>query len=187
MVGLMEKSMLASFFIALGVAVNLTLGPPFGPFLFSFGLLSVCMFEANLFTGKAGYWWRHQKIDLAKVLFWNIIWGWFFGWFIGMMNPELKEIALMKLEVGNPFVFIVKSFFCGSIMFICVDLFKRNLPFGIFLGVPLFIYCGFQHSIANAIMYGVTQFLPDIGALGMCAFGNLAGAIFISLLEDNYE
>ena len=51
----------------------------------------------------------------------------------------------------------------------------------------LFIFCGFQHSIANAITYGVAQILPNIGMLGICAFGNLAGAMFISLLEGNYE
>ena len=183
----MEKSMLASFFIALGVAVNLTIGPPLGPFLFSFGLLSVCMFEANLFTGKAGYWWRSQKADLVFVLIGNIIWGWFFGWFIGAANPNLIPVALEKLVMINPIVYVIKSFFCGAIMYICVEIFKKGSPMGIFLGVPLFILCGFQHSIANAITYGVAQILPNIGALGMCAFGNLAGAIFINLLEGNYE
>lgn len=180
----MSKSMLAAFLISLGVAVNLTLGPPLGPIFFSFGLLGVCVLDAHLFTGKAGYWWRSQKIKLFIVLFQNIIWGWFFGYFISFANETLIPIAIEKLIVENIFVYGLKSFFCGAIMYICVDLFKKNTIFGILLGVPLFIFCGFQHSIANAITYGVARMLPNLFNLSICALGNLVGAIFINLLSE---
>lgn len=180
----MSKSILAAFLISLGVAVNLTLGPPLGPIFFSFGLLGVCVFEAQLFTGKAGYWWRSQKIDLFSVLVANMVWGWFFGWFIGIANPSLIPVAIEKTTMINPAIYLIQSFFCGSIMYICVDLFKKNYVYGIFLGVPLFIYCGFQHSIANAIMYGVAHILPQVPLLMLCAMGNFAGAVFINLLSE---
>ena len=176
--------MLAAFLISLGVAVNLTLGPPLGPIFFSFGLLGVCVLEAELFTGKAGYWWKNQKIKLFFILVSNVVWGWFFGWFIGIANPSLIPIAAMKIVMTNLPVYMIQSFFCGSIMYICVELFKRNCVYGIFLGVPLFIYCGFQHSIANGIMFGVAHILPNIPVLMACALGNFVGAVFINLLAE---
>jgi formate/nitrite transporter FocA (FNT family) len=61
---MIKKGILASIFISFGVTVSLTLGNPLGAILFSFGLLCVCGFNANLFTGKAGYLWRTEKLKL---------------------------------------------------------------------------------------------------------------------------
>ena len=41
----------ASLLIGLGDYVLLKIGTPVGPFLFSFGLLGVCVIGLNLFTG----------------------------------------------------------------------------------------------------------------------------------------
>ena len=43
-------------------------------------------------------------------------------------------------------------------MYICVNEYKENNSIiGILYGVPLFIFCGFQHSIANIIILGVAR------------------------------
>ena len=67
------KALLAPILIGFGVVVNLTLGPPLGPILFSFGLLGVCTLGAELFTGKAGYMWRNESKDLARILLINLV------------------------------------------------------------------------------------------------------------------
>lgn len=182
----MNKSLIAAFLISLGVAVNLTIGSPLGPIFFAFGLLGVCVLDAELYTGKAGYWWKDKKMKLLAVLFSNIIWGWFFGMLISYANPELVAVATAKITAWNfSLQFFLQSFFCGSIMYICVDSYKKGNVYAIFLGVPLFIYCGFQHSIANAIVYGVAQTIPNIPLILFCAFGNLCGALIVNLLMEN--
>ena len=59
---LVRKSIAAALLIGLGDYVLLKLGQPLGPFLFSFGLLGVCVLGANLFTGKCGFL-IEDKID----------------------------------------------------------------------------------------------------------------------------
>ena len=178
------KSALAAIFIALGVAVSLTLGNPLGAIFFAFGLLSVCVFKANLFTGKAGYWWRGNIKNLSLVLIINLLIGWAIGFLISIANPELIEIALTKVTLWNfDFSFFVKAIFCGMVMYICVELFNRGEKCGIFLGVPLFIFCGFQHCIANVIVLGVAHSFS--WTLILAIFGNLIGSIIINILQGS--
>ena len=120
-----KKSILASLLIGFGVTVLLTLGKPLGAIFFSFGLLSVCCLQANLFTGKAGYYWRNNKIELSKILFINLISGYIIGRFIGFSCPQLMLAAddlIYSWEFSLPF--FIKSCFCGMIMYICVNLFN---------------------------------------------------------------
>lgn len=189
MTTLIKKSALASILIGLGVAVNLTVGSPIGPFLFAFGLVSVCMMDAFLYTGKVGFWYREQKLATLEVLIWNCLFGALCGVLLGVADPDLIELATTKVEAWNfSGPFFIQSMFCGMIMYICVWIqnYKGSI-FGILLGVPLFIFCGFQHSIANAITYGVHMAGNDaqliyVGLIMFAAIGNAVGAIIIDLL-----
>jgi formate/nitrite transporter FocA (FNT family) len=60
-------------------------------------------------------------------------------------------------------------------MYLAVELYRRNTKLGILLGVPLFIFCGFQHSIANVITMGVA--VEFSWTILLCAAGNFAGAL----------
>lgn len=178
------KALLAPFLIGFGVIVNLTLGPPLGPILFSFGLLGVCTLGAELFTGKAGYMWRNESKDLARILLINLVWGYVFGMFARLAYPALVPIAAAKIA-GWTFSlsFFIQAVFCGMIMYIAVDIWKRGYGFaGIFLGVPLFIFCGFQHCIANVIIFGIAG---DYNyTLLLAIVGNLIGSIIINILTE---
>ena len=67
-------------------------------------------------------------------------------------------------------------------MFTAVDIKKSNKSnLGIIYGIPLFIFAGFQHSIANAIMCGVGNSWSI--AVLIAAAGNLIGAVFIWWLK----
>ena len=60
-------------------------------------------------------------------------------------------------------------------MYLAVALYRHGTKLGIMFGVPLFIFCGFQHSIANVITLGVAvQFSWTVL---LCALGNFIGAI----------
>ena len=184
---LVRRSVLASILIGFGVAVLLFLGSPLGPLLFAFGLLSVCYLQADLYTGKAGYYWKNKKVELLKILFINLASGYLFGILMGCSSPQLVPLALEKIATWSFSIpFFIKSVFCGMVMYICVELFKRGNFVGILYGVPLFIFCGFQHSIANVIVLGIASYQTFTWSwsIALCAAGNLIGSLIINVLSE---
>ena len=176
------KSVLASILIGFGVAVLLFLGNPLGPILFAFGLMGVCYLQADLYTGKAGYYWKDKKANLATILILNLAAGYTFGLLLGYSSPQLIPVALEKIASWDfSMAFFIRSMFCGMIMYICVDIFKRGSYIGILYGVPLFIFCGFQHCIANVIVLGVAQSWS--WTLILAIIGNLIGSMIINVLS----
>ena len=176
------KSVLASILIGFGVAVLLFLGNPLGPILFAFGLMGVCYLQADLYTGKAGYYWKDKKANLATILILNLVAGYIFGLLLGYSSPQLIPVALEKIASWDfSMAFFIRSMFCGMIMYICVDIFKRGSYIGILYGVPLFIFCGFQHCIANIIVLGVAQSWS--WTLILAIIGNLVGSMIINVLS----
>ena len=176
------KSVLASILIGFGVAVLLFLGNPLGPILFAFGLMGVCYLQADLYTGKAGYYWKDKKANLATILILNLVAGYMFGLLLGYSSPQLIPVALEKIASWDfSTAFFIRSIFCGMIMYICVDIFKRGSYIGILYGVPLFIFCGFQHCIANIIVLGVAQSWS--WTLILAIIGNLVGSMIINVLS----
>lgn len=177
-IDLMRLSAGASLLIGLGDYVLLKIGAPIGPFLFAFGLLGVCVIGLNLFTGKCGFWIEDKIkiLDLIIILTVNLICGYIFGVLFGVMDASITSVAVDKMS-GWSFTweFFLKSAACGVIMYLAVDLYRRGTMLGILLGVPLFIFCGFQHSIANAITMGVA--VGFSWTIALCALGNFVGAI----------
>lgn len=175
---LMRLSIGASLLIGLGDYVLLKIGEPVGPFLFSFGLLGVCVLELNLFTGKCGFWFedRISVLELVLILAINLVAGYGFGVIFGMMDGTVVNAAVGKVATWDcNLAFFLKSVMCGAIMYLAVELYRRGTKLGILFGVPLFIFCGFQHSIANAITMGVAGTF-SLSVL-LCALGNLVGAL----------
>lgn len=176
------KSVLASILIGFGVAVLLFLGNPLGPILFAFGLMGVCYLQADLYTGKAGYYWKDKKANLATILILNLAAGYTFGLLLSYSSPQLIPVALEKIASWDfSMAFFIRSIFCGMIMYICVDIFKRGSYIGILYGVPLFIFCGFQHCIANIIVLGVAHSWS--WTLILAIIGNLVGSMIINILS----
>ena len=168
----------ASLLIGIGDYVLLKIGAPIGPFLFAFGLLGVCALGLNLFTGKCGFLVENGiKIwDLIIILAINLVCGYIFGVLFGLMDTEIVEAAAAKMAGWSwSWEFFLKSTACGAIMYLAVELYRRNTKLGILLGVPLFIFCGFQHSIANVITMGVA--VEFSWTILLCAAGNFVGAI----------
>ena len=188
---LVSKSFIASFFIALGCYVLLKIGNPIGPFLFALGLLMVCYSRAYLFTGKCGFF-IEEKLSLLKLLqifCVNVIGGMCAGVLIGMADNSLIELAQQKVNSWSwSTPFFLQSVFCGIIMYVAVDLYKLGTNLGILLGVPLFIFAGMQHSIANSVFYGIAG-IGDGSPLWLCALGNFVGSIctWILLKGGNNE
>ena len=156
------------------------LGNPIGPVIFALGLLGVCYMGLNLFTGKCGFLIQDNiKItDLSIILAVNLISGFLFGLMYSVVDIEIFENAVSKVatwEISIPF--FLKSLLCGMIMYIAVFMYRKGTPLGIIYGIPLFIFCGFQHCIANIVTLGCARTVD--WSIVICVVGNFLGSLFV--------
>lgn len=177
---LIQKSIGASVLIALGDYALLKLGNPIGPVIFAFGLLGVCYMGQNLFTGKCGFLFE-DKIPFGKlmiILVVNLLAGYYMGLMFSFCDKDVVSNAILKVASWQMSVpFFLKSILCGIIMYIAVLMYRKGTPLGIIFGIPLFIFCGFQHCIANVITLGVARTFH--WSLIICILGNFVGSLFM--------
>ncbi len=185
---LILKSIGAAFLISLGNYALLKLGNPIGPVIFAFGLLGVCYLGQNLFTGKCGFF-IEDKIpfeDLLIILIVNLLSGYLFGLLYRSADSSLIKVAVDKVATWDfsP-AFLIRSFLCGVIMYIAVKMYREKTPLGIIFGIPLFIFCGFQHCIANVVTLGVAMTMD--WSLVLAVIGNFVGSLFFWYISKNTE
>ena len=177
---LINKSIGAAILISLGDYALLKLGSPIGPVLFSLGLLGVCYMGQNLFTGKCGFLIEDKiKVtDLLTILLINLIAGYLLGLLYSTVDVEVFKNAVEKVKTWDlSLAFFVKSILCGIIMYIAVYMYRKGTPLGIIFGIPLFIFCGFQHCIANIITMGVARTWHT--SIIICIIGNFIGSLLM--------
>lgn len=175
---LIRKSIAAALMIGLGDYILLKVGNPIGPFLFAFGLLSVCVMGANLFTGKCGFLIEDKikPLHLALILLGNLVAGYLFGLIFSAADASIISVAQEKVASWHfDWSFFIRSILCGVIMYLAVAIYRKGSKLGILFGVPLFILCGFQHCIANIITLGVAQTFS--WTILLCVLGNFIGSI----------
>ena len=141
-----------------------------GSMLFSIGLILVCTLGLQLYTGKVGVVFddrsklKENAINLPIMLAGNAIGAFALGiicHFIFMNVPEINgkiaDIANGKIDYDHV---VIQGILCGALVYIAVYFFK-NLQnwgmkiIGIITAVTLFVYCGFQHCIANMFYFGM--------------------------------
>ena len=185
---LVNKSIGAAFLISLGNYALLKLGNPIGPVIFAFGLLGVCYMGQNLFTGKCGFLIQDKikPSDLLIILVVNLVAGYLFGLLYSCLDTEVVANAVSKVGTWEvTFPFLVKSILCGMIMYIAVYMYKKGTPLGIIFGIPLFIFCGFQHCIANIITLGVAKTFHL--SIIICVIGNFIGSLFMWFISKDVK
>lgn len=189
------KAILAGILIGMGGTVYLSTPGPLGAFLFALGLFVICTRGYNLFTGKVGY-----SIDrsIAKNL--PFIWiGNFIGTFLVAIAikyscTHLSTEGIVLAKIASPYgVMFIKGVFCGILMFLAVDTYKKHSEnimglFGIVIPVAVFILCGFNHCIAD--MFYISMYKWSLDALiyiGIVTLGNSIGGLLLPLLEKIKE
>ena len=185
---LINKSFAAALLIGLGDYALLKLGNPIGPIIFAFGLLGVCYMGLNLFTGKCGFLIedRIKILDLLTILIGNLLAGYLFGFLFSFTDKEIINTALLKILTWDiSIAFFIKSVLCGIIMYIAVLMYRKKTPLGIIFGIPLFIFCGFQHCIANIVTLGIARTFDF--SIFICILGNFIGSLFIWYLSKDYK
>lgn len=181
-------SVFAGIYISLGGCVYLA-QPIIGAILFAFGLICIVKQNLKLFTGIAGFM-NFELLDISKlfcVLSGNFI-GTFCGACIGIcMKPEFIqkacEIINIRMELPDINIFML-AIGCGIIMSVAVYFAKRNSGiadwFPLLFGIPLFIYCGFIHCIADSFYFFMalsqdTFYTAYIPKLCTAVLGNFVG------------
>ena len=153
-------AILAGICISIGCVVNLRVGGVSGAVLFAFGLTTVVYYGLKLYTGTAGFIRRQGDwLMLLTVLFGNIIGCLLTAWLIAYAQPDCVEPAA-KILTGRlakgPWACFLLAIGCGFIMTTAVEFARKGKMLPLVLGVPVFILCGFAHSIADAFYFLVS-------------------------------
>ena len=196
------KSFLAGIMIAIGGTVFLSIeNKVIGASLFSIGLFGVLIYNLNLYTGKIGYLITNLNLkELIITLIGNFIGACSVGFILRYTRiyDKIYEKSLIlanaKLNDNILSIFIL-SIFCGLLMYYAVNGFKKQTDFGkylvVYLGVAVFILCGFEHCIANMYYFSVADIwsLKTLGYTGIMVLGNSIGSFIIPLcnlvIKDN--
>ena len=144
----------------------------FASALFSIGLIFVCVLGLQLYTGKVGVVFddreklKENAINLPIMLLGNAIGAFALGILchfifnnVADIADRIAKISAAKIDYANHNVFL-EGIFCGALVYIAVYFFK-NLQnwgmkiIGIITAVTLFVYCGFQHCIANMFYFAM--------------------------------
>ena len=179
-----------------------------GAVLFSFGLLTVVNYKLKLYTGTAGFVSLRKEdgscrffraiAELLFILLGNIT-GCMLVALLLRCSPndlgleQAKVILEGRLALG-PLKAGALAIGCGFIMTTVVTFAREGKPLALLFGVPLFIYCGFPHCLADAFYYMAAplsytgEHLWEIVALYPClVIGNFVGCNlyrFLNIKED---
>ncbi|MCI7733321.1 MAG: formate/nitrite transporter family protein [Dysosmobacter sp.] len=166
-----------------------------GAVFFCLGLFAICTFGFNLFTGKVGYIFEQPPAYTGFVLsVWlgNLVGTGLVGYGIRMTRVAgitEKAVALCQAKLDDSLISIfILSVFCNILMFVAVDGFKNNPHevgkyIGIFMGVIVFILCGFEHCVANMFYFSAANMWSGKALLYMLVMtlGNACGGVIIPL------
>lgn len=195
-ISILLKGIYAGIMIGIGGTIYLSVSNQVvGAILFAIGLLTICVYKMNLYTGMIGYI-LENKLGYLKTLIFTLL-GNLLGTIITallILNTRIanisiraREMAIIKINDNYLSIFIL-SVFCGILMYIAVNNFKKGEDsiikyLSIFICVVVFILCGFEHCIANMYYFSVssTWSLNTLLYLLVMILGNSLGGILIPL------
>lgn len=162
-----------------------------GAVMFTVALLSICFLGFYLFTGKIGFVAEGANLrtaaELAVGLLGNFIGATLTGLIVGFARPGIVARAQAscetRLDNGILCAFVLGCL-CGVLMYVAVKIYKNGSALGIIFCIPVFILCGFEHSIADMFYFALARRI-DLAYFGFIASviaGNSVGAIAIARL-----
>lgn len=193
------NGIMAGVFIGIAGTVYLAVPIPIvGAFLFGFGLLTILCNNFKLFTGAVGYLASQGRNTPAYLWTLALIWGGnLLGCFAVGTTMRYSRVAVLSGIVAKAQTIcaaktadswsslLILAFFCGILMYLAVDTFKRELPpvirlINVFLCVMVFILSGFEHCIANMYYFSVAGIwsVNNLGLILLMTLGNALGGMF---------
>ena len=198
--GYFIKGIYAGLMISIGGIVYLSVpNPVAGSFLFSIGLLMVCMYKMNLYTGMIGYILVNPPkyiLTLLISLIGNLCATLLVGQLMRFTRLDIidRATSMVNVKLGdNLFSIFILAMFCGMLMYIAVNNYKTSKNeigkyIGIFMCVMTFILCGFEHCVANMFYFSVSNILSFkvLLYLIIMILGNSVGSVIISFFYNMY-
>ncbi len=193
---ILVRAILAGIMIGIGGTIYLALeNKMLGAFLFSIGLFAICANGFNLYTGKIGYVIDNKPkylIELLITLIGNLIGTLSSAYVLSLsrIGEKLRNAAISICEIklnDNLLSIFILAVFCGIIMYLAVDLYKRLNDFGkymgIFMGITVFILAGFEHCVANMYYFSMANMWEwkTILYIVIMILGNSVGSILLAL------
>lgn len=180
----MSMSVFAGLMIGIAGMVYLRVGGLAGAVLFAFGLLSVVMCGAQLYTGKSGFLPYRESWRLVPMLVGNAL-GCLLAAYIttyvasDAVVSNLDKILEARLAASWHGL-VVTSIGTGMIMTLSVYGARRGHYLPLLFGVPVFIMCGLPHCVADAYYYGAALLMGRaevamLGAWWWAIVGNYIG------------
>lgn len=193
------KSIIAGVMIGIGGTVYLSVeNKVVGSVLFAIGLFAIVVYGFNLYTGKIGYLVTNFNFKYIKELVITLVGNFIGTFFVGfilrytriysLISEKAKALVDIKLD-DNIISILILSFFCGILMYFAVNSYKELKDVGryiaIFLGVIVFILCGFEHCVANMYYFSVSfsWCLNGFLYLLIMILGNSLGGMLIPLCD----
>lgn len=147
-------AILAGVAISIGCVVFLRVGGVPGAVLFAFGLLTCVHFKLPLYTGTAGFVMDSRELArLFLILAGNIVGCFLMAVALKSSLADISDLAgavTVKRAAIQPWQILILSCMCGFIMTTAVKFARVGSFLPLLFGVPVFILCGFVHSIADA-------------------------------------
>lgn len=193
------SAILAGVCISLGGAAYLSLDNKIvGAVLFTVGLFVICTMGLNLYTGKVCYVFDNKlsyAIDMIIIWLGNLV-GTFASAKLQLltrygasMADKAKGICDLKLGDNLLSIFVL-AIFCNVMIYIGVEGYKSishevGKYLSLFLGVVIFILCGFEHCIANMYYFTMADVwsLNSFGYLIIMTLGNAVGGVLFPLIR----
>ncbi|MDD3155395.1 MAG: formate/nitrite transporter family protein [Victivallaceae bacterium] len=197
------NGILAGVFIGIAGTVFLaTPHPGLGAFLFGFGLLTILCYKLKLFTGAVGYLACQGRGTFPYLGVLGCIWlGNLLGCFaVGTLVRTSRTLHLIEGRAimlcdqklaDSPASILALSFFCGILMYVAVETFRREELHAVlrtvvvFLCVVIFILSGFEHSIAAMYYFSVAGkwSFAALGCVALMTLGNSLGGMLMPVAD----
>ena len=196
-VWLFLSGILAGVCIGLGGTVFLSLdNKVLGALFFTVGLFTICTQGLHLYTGKVCYVFEKDAsyaLDLIPIWLGNLAGTFLLGTLVRCTRiaPALVEKAQglceTKLGDGLGSIFLL-AVFCNMLIYIAVEGFSQNPHqlgkyLSLFLGVMVFILCGYEHCVADMFYFTVAGVwsLDTLLRLLIITLGNAVGGVIFPL------
>lgn len=184
----------AGILISIGGTVYLSCDIKYvGAILFSVALLCICLKGYSLFTGKVGFMpEKHDKEAFSVLLLGllgNVIATTVCGLVLRGVLPAVGDAAntICTAKLDQTFLSaLVRAIFCGILMYLAVSIYRdhnHNIA-GIVFCIPVFILCGFEHSIADMFYFAASGIvsLQAFLYIWLIIIGNAIGGMLLPVL-----
>ncbi len=194
-------SLLAGVAISIGGTVFLACeNKIIGSIFFTCGLMTICIYGLNLYTGKIAYVFNNKlSYALDCILIWlgNLAGTLICGISLCLTRESIaqkaQQVCETKLQQGY-FETVLLGVFCGILVYVAVDNFKTSKGsltskiLVLFVCIPLFIIAGFEHSIADMFYFAASEKSMIFTSRGfvyilLVTLGNSLGSIVFHVLK----